>query len=202
MKGVKKDYDASFLGKNMKAGKMIELNDSIPSNEIVISQSLASRLSLGIGGKMLVYFVTEKKRNDSAEYSSFVPRSRSFVISGIYETGLEEFDRRTVFVDIKQVQRLNYWGDSLISGFEIEVKNFKKVDEINRLVYESTPTEIEAKTIKDLNPGIFGWLDLMDSNAAILIILMIAVSAINMISALLIIIIEKTNLIGILKALG
>jgi len=128
--------------------------------------------------------------------------ARKFMISGIYETGLEEFDKLYVIGDIHQIQKLNGWTPEQVGGFEILIKNFKDIDRLGLLVYQQIGFSLDASTIKQLYPQIFDWLDLQDINVLIILILMILVSSITMISTLLILILERTNMIGILKSLG
>lgn len=202
LKGISKDYDWDFLEKNLVSGNKIQFSDSAASKDILISKTIANKLNVKLGEKLLVYFVTKKKNADSSDFTEFEQRVRDFKISGIYETGFEDLDAQTAFVDIKQIQKLNYWEADLVGGFEIQVHDLSKLNILTEQVNEAIGYELTAQSIKDSNPGIFSWLDLMDSNAIIIITLMVIVAAINMISALLILILEKTNSIGLLKALG
>ncbi|MCD6065900.1 MAG: transporter permease [Bacteroidetes bacterium] len=202
VKGVDKRYNWDFLQKNLKAGKVIDFADSASSKEILISQSIADKLNVGINDKLLVYFINKKPADDSVNYTQYEQRVRDFRVCGIYDTGFEELDSKTVFADIRQIRRLNYWAPDQVGGFEIGISDLSKIDQVNDEVNEVIGYEYSAQSIKESNSGIFSWLDLMDSNAIIIISLMIAVAAINMISALLILILERTNMIGLLKALG
>jgi lipoprotein-releasing system permease protein len=202
VKGVDKDYDWNFLQKNLVSGKVIAFNDSAASKEILISRSIADKLNVQVNDKLLVYFINKRKENDSSGYVQYEQRVRDFKVSGIYDTGFEELDSKTVFADIRQIRRLNYWAPDEVGGFEIEISDLSKIDAVSEQVNDAIGYEYVAQNTKESNSGIFGWLDLMDSNAIIIISLMIAVAAINMISALLILILERTNMIGLLKALG
>ncbi len=199
LKGIGKDYDWKFIEENLKAGKVFTVSDSGISRNIVISKYLSDKLALQVGDKMTIYFLT--KKTDST-YTHYQQRVKVFYISGIYETGFEDVDKRLVLVDIRQIQRLNYWNDDQIGGFEISLNDYKNIDEIGSEINEKVGQTLIAQTIKEINPTIFSWLDLQDMNAVIVITLMILVASINMISALLILILERTNMIGILKALG
>jgi lipoprotein-releasing system permease protein len=199
LKGIGKDYDWKFIEENLKAGKVFTVNDSEISRNIVISKYLSDKLDLQVGNKMTIYFLT--KKSDST-YTHYQQRVKVFYISGIYETGFEDVDKRLVLVDIQQIQKLNYWNDDQIGGFEITLKDYKNIDKIGAEVNEKVGQALIAQTIKEVNPTIFSWLDLQDMNAIIVITLMILVASINMVSALLILILERTNMIGILKALG
>ncbi len=192
VKGIDTDFDWDFFRKNMVQGKPFELNDSVKSDKIILSKTLASLLKLKLGDTVAVFFVQENKQ-----------RARRPVIAGIYETGLgEQFDKVFALMDIRQVQTLNGWSPGQVSGFEILVNDFKKVDEINAKVNEVTGAEFLSRTIRQNNAQVFYWLDAQDVNAVVVISLMLIVAAINMITTLLILILERTNMIGILKALG
>ncbi|MEO6882912.1 MAG: FtsX-like permease family protein [Bacteroidia bacterium] len=199
--GVGSDYDWSFIKNNLVSGSVFTVNDTGATDKIVISQFLASRLELKLNDKLLVFFVTKKKTADSAN-SDYEQRVKAFYISGIYKTGLEDFDKKTVFVDIAAIQKLNFWDKNKIGGFEISVNNFKDVDKITDYVNSQIGDGLIAQSTKEINSTIFSWLDLQNINAEIVIILMLLVAAINMVSALLILILERTNMIGILKAIG
>lgn len=203
LKGVGSDYDWSFIEKNLKEGKVFTVTDTGSSKSIVISKFLASRLELKTGDKMLIYFVTKKRSSDDTEGAAeYEQRVRDFYVSGIYETGFEEYDKKVVLVDIAQVQRLNYWDKNQVGGFEVSIDDYNDLDELGAMVFEEIGQELNAQTIRQTNSTVFTWLDLQDVNAIVVISLMILVAGINMISALLILILERTNMIGILKALG
>lgn len=201
LKGIDKDFDWSFFEKNIVEGKHIEIEDSVKSTEILISKYQADLLKLKVGNDLFMYFIQDP------------PRLRKYKISGIYETGLEEYDLLYAFVDIKDIQKLNDWNNEgeaeLISGFEILIEDYDKLDEMTELVqnevgviFNEDFSKLKVENIKDRNPQIFDWLALTNTNVWVILILMIVVSAINMISGLLIIILERTNMIGILKSLG
>ncbi len=203
LKGIDADYDWTFMQSVLKEGSVLKnLKDSLPSREIIISSYLANRLGIKLGGKMLVYFVTEKKGSEQTDAYAYEQRVRDFYVKGIYETGFDEYDSKIVFVDIAQLQKLNYWTADQVGGFEIALHQTAQLDMMGDYIHEICGQGLTAQTIKQANPSIFSWLDLMDTNALIIIVLMLLVSGINMISALLIIILERTNMIGILKALG
>ena len=200
LKGVGEDFDWSFIKNHLIEGETFSVkNDSVGKN-ILISSKQSKRLGIKTGDKMIVYFVN-KKNIDSLNYT-YEQRSRSFKVCGIYETGLEEIDASTSFIDIKHIQKLNYWNSNEVAGYEIFINDLEKLDQLTDEINEECSLGLTAESVKTKNPGIFGWLELMDSNAVIIISLMIAVAGINMISALLIMILEKTKTIGILKAIG
>ena len=201
LKGIDSDFNWNYLKRNLVDGNVFEINKDSTSNSILISKNLAQKLDLKTGDKTLVYFVT-KKKSDSSDVIEYEQRLRNFKISGIYDTGFEDIDAQLAFVDIKHIQRINYWNANEVGGFEIQLTDFNNIDTETENINELIGYDLSAQNIKQTYPGIFGWLDLMDSNAVIIITLMLIVASINMISALLILMLEKTTSIGLLKALG
>lgn len=191
LKGVGPDFDWSFFNDKLVEGRTFTTGRSEPNDSVIISQSLASLMKLKTGDPLRTYFIIDNQ-----------VRGRRFVISGIYNTGLEEFDKIYIFGDLEHIQRLNGWDSTLVSGFEVTVDNFRELDKRNEQVYQQIGYELDAKTIKDLYPQLFDWLGLQDMNVIIILVLMVLVSGIAMISALLVLILERTRMIGILKALG
>lgn len=190
LKGVDSGYDWSFLGNCIIDGKLPDFSTEFSSKEILISKSIANKLLLKVGDKVPLYFIQEPVR------------ARALIISGIFETGLEDYDKAFALVDIRHIQKLNSWSDSLVHGFEI---NFSTIDNLNvaaEKINEDLPPQLYAYSAIQMKPQIFDWLKLLDTNVIIIIILMVLVASINMITALLVLIIERTNMIGILKALG
>jgi lipoprotein-releasing system permease protein len=190
LKGVGKDYDWSFFKEKIQDGRVIEINDSTKSNEVIISRTLASRLKLNVGDPFVMYFIQQP------------PRMRKFTIAGIYQTGLEELDKTFIMGDIGHVQKLNDWEENQVSGFEVLLHNSDKIEETSELIFDELDLDLNVKTIRDLMPQIFDWLDLQDMNEIIILVLMSLVAGINMITALLILILEKSRMIGLLKAMG
>lgn len=199
LKGIDTDYDWTFIKDNLKEGTLMTVSDTGLSRDIIISKYFADKLELKLNDKMVIYFLTRKEDSVSLQYEQ---RVKVFYISGIYETGFEDFDKKLVLVDLKQIQKLNYWKSSQAGGFEIAIKDYAKIDKMGAYVYDLVGQGLNAQTIKEINPAIFSWLDLLDMNAIIVIVLMIIVAGINMISALLVLILERTNMIGIMKVLG
>lgn len=193
LKGVGSDFDWSFFQDKIVEGKPFVVTDTGRTNDVLISKIQAARLNLKTGDDLIMYFINQGQT---------VPGVRKFTISGIYDTGLEEFDRTFVLGDIHHIQRLNKWDSLQVGGFEVFINHFEDLDAVTEKVYSNIGYDLNAKSVKEMYPQIFDWLSFQDVNVAIIIILMIFVSVINMISTLLIIIIEKTNLIGILKAMG
>jgi lipoprotein-releasing system permease protein len=193
MKGVGSDYDWSFFKDKMVKGKGFTVSDMGSTNDVMISEAIAAKLKLDTGQNLVIYFINAGQT---------VPNVRKFRISGIYNTGLEEFDRMYVLGDIHHIQKLNNWDSTQVGGFEITIHNFKDLDDITTRIYNEIDYNLNCSNIKQQYPQIFDWLAFQDVNVSIILIMMVIVAAINMISALLILIIEKTTLIGILKALG
>lgn len=197
LKGIGSDYDWSYFRSNMVEGEVFNVNDSTRTNQVIISKKIAGMLRLKTNDTISMHFIQDP------------PRMRRFIISGIYETSLEEFDKIYVFCDIGHIKRLNGWEDDQVSGFEVFIKDFDKLEEMTGEVtdaigYKITETDIKVKVtnIRRKYPQIFDWLKFQDLNVVIIIILMLVVAGFNMISGLLILILEKTNMIGVLKALG
>jgi lipoprotein-releasing system permease protein len=197
LKGIGSDFDWSYFKSNMVDGSVFTVSDTGRSDKVIISKKIASMLKLKTGDSFTMLFIQDP------------PRMRKFTISGIYETSLEEFDKIYVFCDIGHIRRLNGWTDDQISGFEIFIKDFNKLDEMTQAVRDAVGyrfTQDEAKfkvtNIRIRYPQIFDWLNFQDVNVIIIILLMLIVAGFNMISGLLILILEKTNMIGILKSLG
>ncbi|MFO8066604.1 MAG: FtsX-like permease family protein [Bacteroidales bacterium] len=191
MKGVSTDFDWSYFNKHLKKGSLPDITDSIHSNDILISRHIANKMMLDVEDPLYLYFIQEDMRS-----------VRRFTISGIYETGLEELDKIFVIGDLKHIQRINRWDSNEIGGFEIMIDDFSKLDEMTDYVMKTIGYEFYATPISELYPQIFDWLELLDMNVYVILILMIIVASINMITCLLISVLEKTNMIGILKTLG
>lgn len=206
LKGVTADYDWDYLKPYVTQGSVLSINKTDVSKDIFISQTLANKLNLKLNQKLLVYFMTKKKLADTTfsgqNYINYEPRVKDFYIKGIFNTGFEDFDKNLVFVDLKQIQKLNYWNDNEVAGYEVYLKDFNNLDKSAEELNDVVGYNHTVATVKELQSSIFSWLDMIDINAEIIITLMVLVAAINMISALLILILERTSLIGILKALG
>lgn len=202
LKGIGSDYDWNFIKNNMVKGTVFLPQDSVPCNRIVISKAIANDLGADTGSKLFVYFITKTKNPDSYGHYGYEQRVKTFYVGGIYSTGLDDFDRQFAFVDIAQIQKLNFWTPDQVGGFEVLCSNFNNVDRIENKINKLVGGNLIAESIKKINSAIFSWLDLQNTNAAIIIVLMAIVSAIAMISALIVLILENTNMIGLLKALG
>ncbi len=197
LKGIGDDYDWSFFKKNLIEGKVFTANDTSTSNPAIISKTIADKLRLKLGDSFTTYFVQNPIR------------ARRFKITGIYQTNFEDYDKLYVITKKDIPAKLNDWDDDMVSGIEVLINDFNKLDEVAQdLFFEMSRYQdrlgnaLYVRSIKDINPMIFNWLSLLDMNVWVIIILMIVVSGFTMISGLLIIILERTNMIGILKAMG
>lgn len=190
LKGVDQRYNWNFFNENLISGNVPLFNDSITENTILISKNISNKMKLNVGDEMIMYFMEKPVR------------VRKFIISGIYKTGLSEFDDITVIGDLKHIQKLNNWNLNQIGGYEISINNFKNIEIYTSLIDESIDYDLKALSINDKYPQIFDWLRLQDFNVLIILILMLIVGGVNMITSLLIIILEKSRLIGMLKAIG
>ena len=190
VKGVGQDFQWEFFRQYLKEGKLPQIDDSKKSNELLISQTIARKLKLKVADEVVAYFVQQP------------PRFRKFTICGIYNTGLEEMDEQIVIGDIQHIQKINAWEDHQVGGFEILINDIREIETLDQLVYEKIDYDLVSTSIIDVRPDIFNWLELQDVNVIIIISLLILVCGIDIISALLILILERSRMIGILKALG
>jgi len=191
LKGIDSAYNQNSLKQIIISGHEIRFSDTIPAQQqILISRYTANRLKLKVGDDFLMYFVQEPLRK------------RKFTIVGVFNLGVEEVDKTYVIGDISIIRRLNNWKDDEVGGYEIMTNDFDELDATNQLILDFLPIQLLSITVTEQFPEIFEWLTLLDINSQIILILMILVAVINMISALLILILERTNMIGILKALG
>ncbi len=191
VKGVGGDYDWDFFEQHLVAGSVFETSDSSRSKNILISEIISKKLKLNVDDRMEVFFIKGERQ-----------RARIFDVTGIYKTGLAEFDERYVLTDITHIQRLNGWEEDEVAGFEVFVDDFNRLEELDDVVYHAIGMDLFSATIKELQPQMFDWLELQNVNVQVIIILMLVVAGFNMISALLIMIIERVYMIGTLKSLG
>ncbi len=203
-RGLSADYDTTFFASNLVEGRLPMFSgasgfsgtsgtsgETGTSTDVLVSSTIASRLRLKVGDKMRTYF-----------WGGDTPRSRAFTVCGIYNTDLTEFDELYVVGDLRQVQRLNEWEVNQVGGYEVLVDNFDQLDDIARNVERELPYDYSVQTIREANPALFAWLDLLNSNITLILVIMSLVCAVAIVSALLIMIFEKGRTIGLLKALG
>lgn len=197
-KGVGPEFDSTFIHKNMVEGSIPHFSDQQSTNRILISKDMANKLRVKAGDRIFAYFIGDGG-----------VRTRRFTISGTYQTNLAQYDKTTCFCDLYTARKLNAWTDDMVTGAELTVNDFKQLsttanDIINRVnrTQDKYGNTFSSKTIRELSPQIFSWLDLLDLNVWIILAIMTAVAVVTMISGLLIIILERTTMIGVLKALG
>ena len=190
VKGIDSDYDWKYFKDKIIEGTYFTVTPNSKSDKILVSKQIANKLKLKLNEKIRVYFISNELR------------VYPFTICGIYETGLDDIDKEFVITDIAYIQKLNNWNEKQIGGIEVFINDYDKLENVKQEINQNINYNMEAKSIKDLYPQIFDWLELQNINVQIILILMVLVAGINMVSALLILILERTNMIGILKALG
>ena len=196
-KGVGEEYDMTFLRQNLVEGEIPQFSDTASSNRLLVSKMMADKLRLKAGDKIYAYFIDDNVR------------TRRFTVAGIYQTNMTRFDEAFCFIDLCTARKLNGWNDDLCSGAEVTVKDFDRlyetanafIDQVNRQNDEYGNT-YGSQTIYEAYPQVFNWLELLDINVWIILALMVCVAGFTMISGLLIIILERTQMIGVLKAIG
>ncbi|MGO4918214.1 ABC transporter permease [Maribacter spongiicola] len=193
-KGVGKEYNWEPFDEFLIEGVLPDYSGELNS-DVLISRIMSNRLNLKVGDSFFTFFL----RDDAADK---IPNQRKFTITGIYDSGFEEIDGLYIFTDIRHIQRMNKWKDTEIGNFEVFLESFDDIDEKNIEIRSNTFSTLDNRTIKDKYYKIFEWIGLFDFNIALIIGIMIIVGGINMITALLVLILERTPMIGILKALG
>lgn len=197
LKGVGPEFDPRLMEEYLIEGEIPVFSDSVSSNQVLISKALATKMKLKLGDKIYTYYIQDDIR------------ARRLTIVGIYQTNFSEYDNLFLLTDINLVNRLNNWKPDQVSGMELQVRDYDKLDDITYEIAIDTDNRQDSmggtyyvRNIEQLNPQIFEWLGLLDTNIWVILVLMVGVAGFTMISGLLIVIIERTNMIGILKALG
>jgi lipoprotein-releasing system permease protein len=190
IKGIGEDFSWNFFEDYITQGEKITIDSAKKTNDILISEAISKKLNLKLNEDVLVYFIQQP------------PRLRKFRVKGIYNTGLGEMDEKIVIGDIKHIQKINGWEQQQVGGFEVLIDNFEQIDEMDQLVYDKIGYDLVSTSIKEIRIDIFNWLELQDMNVIVIISLLVMVCGIDIISALLILILERTNMIGVLKAIG
>jgi lipoprotein-releasing system permease protein len=193
LKGIGPDYRTDFLEESLIEGRLPDVFAENRTDEVMVSQYLADLLHLKPGDDLRAWFITGEEAR---------ARGRKFVISGIYKTSLEEFDSRFIIGDIRHIRRLNGWGNDQAGSIEVYLNDEDHLRETALELHRTTPYDMRVLTVLDEYPQIFNWLELLDMNVIVILVLLVSVSAITMISTLLVLIIERTRMVGLLKALG
>lgn len=193
LKGVDKTYHWDFIAKHLIEGKIPDYKDSVASNEVLISEGLSRKLKIELGKPLIVYFIQEGKS---------APRARKFNVCGIYNTGFEDLDALYTLVDMRHLQKVNNWENNQLTGYEVGLKRYELLTPVADDLLGQASYQLQVKKITEIYPQLFEWLGLLDLNVLVIIVLMIIVACMNMSTALLILIVERSNMIGILKALG
>ena len=195
VKGVEKDYDFGNLQGFLRSGRWPRFPDSGYSNEIVLSQYTARQLKLKIGDKLVIYFI---QHGDSSP----TVRVRPMIVSGLYKTGIEDYDKLLAVCDLRLIQRLNNWKPDEIGGYEIFTRDYKLADRVSARIYDQLPKDWGSRTTEEVYPNIFDWLNLQNITIIIVLVIMIVVATLNLVTCLIILVLERTRMIGILKAMG
>ena len=193
IKGVGADYDFKNLAPFLKAGRWPRFDRAPYSRDIVISQPIADELKIKVGDSANVYFITGESTNTIA---------RKMYVCGIYKTGIEEYDKLFAIADIRMIQKVNGWDPGMIGGYEVLLKDYHQMDAVSENLYENLPDAWVSRTIRDVYPSIFDWLDIQDVNRNVVFVVMSIVAIINLITCLLILVLERTQMSGILQSLG
>jgi len=192
LKGVEKDYDFGNLQSFLKSGRWPRYPDSGYSSEIALSAYTANELKLKAGDRVLVYFIQNQGP----------PRVRPVIVSGIFKTGIEDYDKLIAIGDLKLIQRLNGWQSDEIGGYELFTTDYRKAPAIDSIIFSRLPAAWGSRTTEETYPNIFQWLDLQDNTIVLVLIIMIVVATLNLVTCLIILVLERTHMIGVLKALG
>ena len=197
LKGIGQEYDTLFLHRHLLVGEIPAFTDSVSSNQVLVSKTIADRLGIGVGDKLNTYYLENNIR------------ARRLTVAGIYQTNFSSYDDLFLLTDLRTVVRLNNWQEGQTGGLEIQVADYALLGDTNERILSALEGKVDkyggryySQTVEEVYPQIFAWLDLLDLNVWVILILMIGVAGFTMISGLLIIILERTNMIGVLKALG
>jgi lipoprotein-releasing system permease protein len=191
LKGIDSTYRWNFFEEYISDGRLPNIGSPI-SREILLSKHISRALGVKTGDRVSSYFLFEDR----------LPIRRSFVVSGLYDSGFPDFDQRIVFADLRNVQKIYQWPTDQVGAFEITLENFDDIELLSQQVYDQVPAPYDVQHVKDRYPEIFNWISLFDTNIALIIVIMIIVGGINMITALLVLILERTQMIGLLGVLG
>jgi lipoprotein-releasing system permease protein len=193
VKGIDAKYNFNQLQPFLQSGRWLHFPDSGYSNEIVLSTTMASKLQLHLNDALVIYFI----QSDGS-----TPRARKLTVTGIYKTGIEEYDKVIALADIRLIQKLNSWRNDEIGGYEIFLKDYHQMNSVNESIFYQLPSTWNSKTLQELQPGIFDWLRLQDTTVLLVLIIMALVAVLNLITCLIILVLERTKMVGLLKAVG
>lgn len=205
LKGIDKNYDTTFIKEHLSEGRLLRFNDSSASKEVLMSSELSKVLNITVGDKITVYFLVQRQQIDSTTgevYQVSVPLSRPLTICGIFNTGFSDFDKQLGIVDLRMIQVLNGWSLSSCGSYEIKLNGFEKLNESTENMQEFLGYNYSIRPVTEIYSTIFIWLDKLDINGIVIVVLLIIVATINMITALLILMLERANMVGMVKALG
>lgn len=192
-KGVEADYNFRNIDKFLVKGHWITFSDTSYSNEINLSASIADQLKLDVNDQLLIYFI---------QSGGASPRPRKLRIAGIFKTGIEEYDKLIAIGDLKLIQRLNNWEPTQVGGYEVFLKDYQDMDRVSEEIMYRIPIDFKSSTTREIFPNIFDWLNLQNQTIVIVLIIMIIIATLNLVTCLLILVLERTRMVGILKAIG
>jgi lipoprotein-releasing system permease protein len=192
-KGVESTYHFENIDKFLVKGRWVRFPDSTYSNEINLSESMANQLKLDVNDQLLIFFI---------QSGGASPRPRKLTIAGIYKTGIEEYDKLIAIGDLRLIQRLNSWSPDEVGGYEIFLKDYNDMDPVSEEIMYRIPIDFKSSTIREVFPNIFDWLYLQDKTIVIVLIIMVVIATLNLVTCLLILVLERTRMVGVLKALG
>jgi len=191
IKGIDSRSDSSFFVKNLLSGRFLQFPDTAAhSPDLIVSKRVADKLKLQVGNRLTAYFIQEP------------PRARHLTVCGIYQTGLEDFDEMIVLADNRMVQQLNRWGDTLTGGYEIYVRDFSQLNQVAEEIYDAMDYNMQMETAETRYGHFFDWFLILNRNVTVFLTIILSVAAFNTVSILIILIMERTQMIGLLKAIG
>lgn len=193
LKGVTAGYRFGDLDRFLKKGRWMDFDDTLYSRDIVVSSHTADRLGVKEGDELLIYFIQPGQDK---------PRTRKLRVSGVFKTGIEHYDQAFAFGDIRLIRRLNDWSEGQIGGYEVVLRDHRRMDALSAGIFEELPTGWDSQTMREIHPDIFDWLNLQNTNKYILIAVMTLVAVINLVTCLIILVLERTRMVGLLKAVG
>lgn len=205
LKGVERDYDFSFLQEHLQSGVLPQFNDSAASKDLMLSVELARKLNIHLNDRLMVYFLIQYQKVDSLTGEVIVvtdQASRRFKVCGIFDTGFSDYDQQLGIVDLRMLKVLNHWPAQMVGSYEIRVDEFKKLEDNLSTLQDYLGYNYNIRSVREIYSNIFIWLEKLDINGIIVVVLMILVATINMVTALLILMLERANMIGLIKAFG